>query len=290
MFSTLLDSNDQQGHNIYDPSKSSTYQDQSGSKWSIVYADNSGASGTCGTDDVTVGGTSVQGQVIELATQVTASFVSGPADGLLGLAFNSINTVKPQLAQTFFDNAQSGLDQPLFAAYLPKGTDGAYDFGATDSSKFTGSLVYTDVDSSNGFWEYPSTSFKVGSTSGSMSGFTGITDTGTTLVLMSDDAVNAYYKQVSSASNSKDEGGYIFDCSETLPDISFAIGDNMATIPGSLINFSSTSTSGSCFGGVQSVGSGTLNIYGDVFLNAYYGVFDASGPSFGFATSTGPTS
>ena len=290
MFSTLLNSSDQQGHNIYDPSQSSTYQDQSGSTWSIQYADGSGASGTCGTDDVTVGGTSVQGQVIELANQVSSSFVSGAGDGLLGLAFSSINTVQPQPAQTFFDNAQSGLDKPLFAAYLPKDTDGAYDFGATDSSKFTGSLVYTDVDSSNGFWEYPSTSFKVGSTSGSMSGFTGITDTGTTLVLMSDDAVTAYYKQVSSASNSQTDGGYVFDCTETLPDISFAIGDNMATIPGSLINFSSASASGSCFGGVQSVGSGSQNIYGDVFLNANYGVFDASGPSFGFATSTGPTS
>lgn len=91
----------------------------------------------------------------------------------------------------------------MFAAYLPKGTDGAYDFGATDSSKFTGSLTYTKVDSSQGFWEYPSTSFKVGSTTGSMDGFTGITDTGTTLVLMSDSAVTAYYKQVPGASNSQ---------------------------------------------------------------------------------------
>lgn len=60
----------------------------------------------------------------------------------------------------------------------------------------------------------------------------------------------------------------------------------MATIPGSLINFSPASKSGSCFGGIQSVGGGSQNIYGDVFLNANYGVFDASGPSFGFAPST----
>jgi aspergillopepsin I len=194
--------------------------------------------------------------------------------------------VQPTPAKTFFDNAQSGLDKPIFAAYLPKGTDGAYDFGATDSSKFTGSLTYTTVDSSKGFWEYPSTSFKVGSTTGSMDGYTGITDTGTTLVLMSDDAVTAYYKQVAGASNSQSDGGYVFSCNTTLPDFSFAIGNNMATIPGSLINFAPASQSGSCFGGIQSVGSGNQNIYGDVFLNANYGVFDASGPSFGFAPST----
>ena len=228
--------------------------------------------------------------MIELADQVTSDFASGASDGLLGLAFSSINTVRPQQAQTFFDNAQSSLGKPLYAAYLPKNTDGAYDFGATDSSKFAGNLVYTNVDSSNGFWEYPSTSFTVGSTSGSMAGFTGISDTGTTLVLMSDNAVNAYYQQVSSASNSQADNGFVFDCSETLPDLSFAIGDNTATIPGSLINFAPAQASGRCFGGLQSVGGGSKNIYGDVFLNANYGVFDASGPRFGFATSTGPTS
>src|SRR5277367_6027086 len=64
-------------------------------------------------------------------------------------------------------------------------------------------------------------------------------------------------------------------------------------------------TGSTCFGSLQSVGSGTQNIYGDVFFvsfphqtslrynqpnlppkNAYYGVFDASGPQFGFAPAT----
>lgn len=147
--------------------------------------------------------------------------------------------------------------------------------------------MYTDVDDSNGFWEYPSTKYKVGSTSGSMSGYTGITDTGTTLILMGTAAVKAYYKQVSGSSNSETDGGYIFPCTATLPDLSFLIGStHYATVPGSLINFSAASESGKCYGGIQDVGSGSQNIYGDVFLNANYGVFDASGPSFGFAPST----
>jgi aspergillopepsin I len=202
-----------------------------------------------------------------------------------------ISIVQPEQASTFFDNAQASLDSPIFAAYLPKDTDGAYDFGATDSTKFTGSLVYTDVDNSNGFWEYPSTKFKVGSTSGSMSGSTGITDTGTTLILMADSAVSAYYKKVSGATNSQTDGGYIFPCSATLPELSFLIGSSeYASVPGTLLNFAPASESGKCFGGIQSVGGGSQNIYGDVFLNANYGVFDASGPRFGFAPSTRPTS
>lgn len=224
------------------------------------------------------------GQAVELAKKVSTTFVSDAADGLLGLAFSSINTVSPSPQSTFFDNAQPSLDSPLFAAYLPNNADGAYDFGYTDSSKYTGTIEYASVDDSNGFWEYPSTSYKVGSTTHSMSGYTGISDTGTTLVLMGDSAVTAYYNQVSGSSYSNSDGGYIFPCSATLPTLSFKIGStDYATIPASLLNFGAASESGSCFGSLQSVGGGTQNIYGDVFFNAYYGVFDASGPSFGFA-------
>jgi aspergillopepsin I len=66
------------------------------------------------------------------------------------------------------------LDSPLFAAYLPYQATGAYDFGATDSSRYSGDIAYTDVDNSNGWWEFPSTSYKVGSKSFTSSGYTAI--------------------------------------------------------------------------------------------------------------------
>ena len=139
------------------------------------------------------------------------------------------------------------------------------------------------MTSANGFWEYPSTSYKVGSTTYSLSGFTGISDTGTTLILMGDAAVTNYYAAVKGSSYSSSQGGYIFPCSTTLPTLSFRLGSTYyATIPASLMNFGSAGGS-SCFGSLQSVGSGSQNIYGDVFFNAYYGVFDASVPRFGFA-------
>jgi aspergillopepsin I len=198
---------------------------------SIQYADGSGASGKVGTDTVTIGGTTVKGQAVELANKVSSTFVSDGSDGLVGLAFSSINTVSPQQQSTFFDNAQPSLNSPLFAAYLPYNADGAYDFGFTDSSKYTGSIVYTAVDSSNGFWEYPSTSYKVGSTTYTQSGFTGISDTGTTLVLMSDSAVTNYYKKVSGASYDSSQGGYTFPCSATLPTLSIAIPGSPRSLP-----------------------------------------------------------
>ena len=273
VFSSLLPSSSQTGHNIYTSSKSSTYKAVSNCKWSIQYEDGSGASGVCGTDTVLVGGTTVKGQVVELAKKVSSGFVSDKSDGLIGLAFSSINTVTPTPAKTFFDNAQSSLDSPLFGAYLPFNKDGAYDFGYTDTAKYTGSISYATVDSSNGFWEFDSTSYKIGTTTKSQSGWTGIADTGTTLILMGDTAVDAYYAQVSGAKYDSSQSGYTFPCSATLPTLSFRLGStSYATIPSSLLNFGTASGS-TCFGSLQSVGSGTQAIYGDVFFNAYYGVF-----------------
>jgi aspergillopepsin I len=220
---------------------------------------------------------------VELAKKVSTTFVSDQSDGLLGLAFSSINTVQPTQAKTFFDNAKSSLNSALFAAYLPFQANGAYDFGYLDTTKYTGTPVYATVSSGNGFWEFPSTSYKVGSTVGSMSGFTGIADTGTTLLLTGDAAVDAYYAKVSGATYDSTQGGYVFPCSATLPSFSVRIGtSSYATIPGSLLNFAAVDST-TCFGSLQSVGGGSQNIYGDVFFNAYYGIFDASVPRFGFA-------
>jgi len=283
VFSTSLATASQKGHNIFNPAKSSTWKAKSGYTWDISYADGSGASGSVGTDTVTIGGTTVKTQAVELAKKVSSTFVSDASDGLVGLAFSSINTVSPTQQNTFFANAASSLQSPLFAAYLPKDKTGAYDFGATNSARYTGTITYASVDSSNGFWEFPSTSYKVGTTTHTQSGFTGIADTGTTLLLMGDSAVDTYYASVSGAQYDDSQGGYTFPCSATLPSISVRIGPtSYATISGKNINFAVASGS-TCFGGLQSVGGGSQNIYGDVFFNSNYVVFSSSGPKLGFA-------
>lgn len=64
----------------------------SGDTWSIRYADDSSASGNVYSDSVNVGGTMVKNQAVESATNASASFINGAGDGLLGLAFDVLNT------------------------------------------------------------------------------------------------------------------------------------------------------------------------------------------------------
>lgn len=72
-------------HNIYTPSNTAAKLDNY--YWSIFYTDGSSASGNVYLDTVNVGGTIVTGQAVELAEQVSAHFVTGPVDGILGLSF-----------------------------------------------------------------------------------------------------------------------------------------------------------------------------------------------------------
>lgn len=93
VFSSELAASSQNGHSVYNPSKSTTSRLLSGYTWSITYGDGSSASGNVYTDTVKVGTTTVAGQAVELAQQVSAQFQQDTNnDGLLGLAFDSINT------------------------------------------------------------------------------------------------------------------------------------------------------------------------------------------------------
>ncbi|KIX06936.1 uncharacterized protein Z518_04912 [Rhinocladiella mackenziei CBS 650.93] len=285
VFSSELPSSQQSGHSIYDPSKSDTAKELEGATWNISYGDGSGASGNVYTDTVDVGGTTVTGQAVELAAQISAQFQQDENnDGLLGLAFSSINTVQPDQQTTFFDTAiqQGVLSQNLFTVDLKKGEPGTYDFGFIDDSKHTGDITYTPVDTANGFWEFTGTGYAVGDGSFQQQSIDAIADTGTTLLLMDDSIVSAYYDQVDGAKYDNTQGGYTFPCSADLPDFAVGIEDYHAVIPGSFMNFAPADSS-TCYGGLQSNEGIGFSIYGDIFLKAVFAVFDSDNTQLGFA-------
>ncbi|KAH8893924.1 aspartic proteinase [Thozetella sp. PMI_491] len=288
VFSSLTPKSQVNGQSIYTPGSSSTAKLVSGATWSISYGDGSSSSGVVYSDVVNIGGVSVT-QEVEAAKQVSSSFTSDSAiDGLVGLGFDSLNTVSPTAAKTFFSNAKSSLASPVFTADLKYEAAGTYNFGYIDSSAYTGTITYTSVNTNPGYWTFTSSGYQVGSSTFSSTSITGIADTGTTLLYLPSSIVTAYYKQVSGSSNSNTYGGYIFSCSATLPTFTFGVGSARITIPAKYLNYGPVSTgSSTCFGGLQSSAGIGINIFGDVALKAAFVVFNgASTPTLGWAAKT----
>ncbi|KAL8692720.1 MAG: hypothetical protein Q9218_002309 [Villophora microphyllina] len=285
VFNTHLQPQQTQGHAVYDPAKSANFKALQGSTFKISYGDNSAASGVVGTDTVDIGGAKVDNQAVELATSITDSFIKDVnSDGLVGLAFGSINTVQPRKQKTFFENVQASLDKPVFTANLRHATVGSYEFGRIDSTQFKGSLTYAPIDASRGFWQIESKTFAVGdgAIQTNPNASPAIVDTGTSLILADDAVARSYWRQVEGATLDT-SGSNIFPCNAQLPDFHIALGPNyMATVPGDLMNFQKVGR-GLCFGGLQSNQGQHLQIYGDVLFKSQFVVFDGGNSAVAFA-------
>lgn len=292
VFNTNLPAASQRGHTIYDPTKSTTFQNAlSQSSFNVSYGDGSTCSGPVGVDEVDIGGSTVAQQAIGLPDVVSQSFiVDSQSNGLVGLAFSKLNTITPQPQKTFFDNVLPDLSQPVFTAQLLGGQVGAYEFGRIDNSAFQGELARVPVDASNGFWQVKSDLAAVNGQDIPIQGGSAIIDTGTSLMLVQDEMVTGYYSQVQGAELNNQVGGVIFPCNTDLPDLSVRLGDSyVATIPGSGIKFAEVGTDTQtgenfCFGGVQSNQGIPFAIYGDVFFKSQFVAFEGgNSPSIGVA-------
>jgi hypothetical protein len=278
------------GHTIFDPSKSSTFKTQSGSTWNISYGDGSTASGDVGTDTLTLGGLNVENQAIELAKTLSAQFAQGQGDGLLGLAWGSINTVQPTQVATPVENMITQQDIPanaeLFTAFLANETgDSFYTFGYIDQDALGGQTPsYTPVDNSQGFWMFDSASASINGKTIQRSGNTAIADTGTTLALIDDATLEQIYAAIPGAKQSTQQQGWVFPKdtpTSSLPTVSFAVGDQLFQVQPEDLAFQDLGD-GTVYGGIQSRGSQqNFDILGDVFLRGIYAIFDQGNTRFG---------
>ncbi|KAI1371440.1 acid protease [Hypoxylon crocopeplum] len=284
VFNSQLSQAATQGHTVFDPTQSNTFSLMQGATFEISYGDGSGAAGNVGTDTVDIGGATVTQQAVELATAVSQSFVEDTSNnGLLGLAFSSLNTVQPQQQKTFFDNVMSSLAEPLFTADLRAQAAGAYEFGRVDTSKFTGDMTWVPVNTTDGFWQFTSEQFAIdgGEPQTSTAGAQAIADTGTTLLLADPAVAQAYYAQVDGAVDDEQQGGFTFPCDAQLPDLQLDVGGNMATVKGTDINFAQVDDQ-TCFGGLQATPAG-LQVYGDIFFKSNFIAFNGGNNTLGFA-------
>jgi hypothetical protein len=119
VFSSETPPNQIAGQTVYNIGQSSTAKLLTGETWNIQYGDGSSSGGNVYSDTVTIGGITVLNQAVESATNVSLAFTQrADTDGLVGLAFSVLNTIKPTQQSTFFDNAVRDLASPLFTANL----------------------------------------------------------------------------------------------------------------------------------------------------------------------------
>lgn len=163
--------NERQKQVLYNPASSTSALAAPSSTWNITYADQSGAAGFVGVDTLMLGGVPIVNQAIERATYVSRDFfTSQTASGLLGLAFSSINTVKPNPVITPVENMirQKLIPNPIFTVTLKEsksnatGQGGHFTFGYLDPSSYKGQITYAPVNTSQGFWQVNSPYFKIG--------------------------------------------------------------------------------------------------------------------------------
>ncbi|KLJ05640.1 hypothetical protein EMPG_09350 [Blastomyces silverae] len=262
-----------------------------GSSWEVNYGDGSSASGNVYIDRVSINDVVSPSQSIQTAQKVgEALIVDSNLDGVLGLAFRSVNNVRPEKQLGFFDNVKDTLPEPLFAVSLKKNKPGTFDFGFIDDDKYNGNITYTPVHD-DGFWSISTTGYAVGnSTSNTSTPIKGFLDTGTTMMLLPESIINDYYSQV--PGSTKISGlenaflnGWMFPCNATIPPFSLIIEKNYrATIPPEHIILRPLYGGGDtpmCFGSMQAAIHEV--IFGDILFKSQYVVFDTVGPRVGFA-------
>ncbi|KKY15684.1 putative peptidase a1 [Diplodia seriata] len=286
VLSSLQPTTQTSGHNVYKPASSNLKQ---GYSWNVTYLDGSTAGGLVYNDTVGLGNMNFPGQAVEAASSASDAFVEAAYDGMLGLAFDPLNTVKPVQQKTLFNSIKSQLPSPLFTSFLKHNAPGSFDFGYIDSSKYTGSITYANVDTSNGWWQFNAGGYSIGSGAAVSTTFAAVVDTGTTLMVLPGTIVNAYYAKVAGSSYWSDYGAWVYPCSATLPNLNLIVNNVAQTIPGSLMTYGPIDYNGNCYGGLQSSDNIGIAILGTIFIKSQFVVYDQSTtpPRVGFAKQKG---
>ncbi|KAI0974744.1 aspartic peptidase domain-containing protein [Xylaria arbuscula] len=293
-FSTETKRSEVNGQKLWDPSKSSTSALIPNCSWSILYGDWSTSSGTCYTDTFALGKLNIPDMTIESAESVSSMFTATSyMSGLVGLAWPDLKqTIPPQKALIEF--LPDVLDKGVFTVdFRHNSSDGSFNFGYIDDKLHDSDIMYTGVDTSNGFWGVKNTAFGLSGENLTYSFLTPksvIIDTGTTLLFAPEASVDTYFSKVPGSNFSMEEYGYVVPCDADLPDFLWELSDEdgnivKGAVPGAYLIYAHT-TDELCFAGLQSISdfTGVQGIFGDIFLKSGFFAFDIVGKRLGAAS------
>ncbi|KAI1023718.1 hypothetical protein LB504_005068 [Fusarium proliferatum] len=269
-------------HPTYAPTSSATLL--KGYNFTLKYAFGDVISGEVFTDTVKAGPVVAHKQAVEsaLIIQPEVSY-----DGILGLAFSTINQVVPKKQKTFFETLLPTLKKKVFAANLRvDGKPATWDFGYIDDTKFKGKVAYTPVVSTK-YWSMNVSSYAVGKGSFTSKKRVGevIVDSGTYLVYLPEAVVNDYYSHIKGYKLTSG-GSRTYPCNSTVPDFHFKIDSTTLTIPGRDVNYTVYDPNiRLCTGAITSQLNNKYSVLGNLFMKNYYVVHsrEEAIPKLGFA-------
>jgi len=279
-------------HNKYNASASVTYVPD-GTSFDIEYGTGS-LSGYLSTDTVGVADMLVKGQgFAEAIEEPGITFVTAAFDGILGLAFQSISV--DGVVPVWYNMIDQGLvETQVFSFWLAHDYEnekpgGLITWGGVDSERYTGEFYWVPLIAKT-YWEFSMSDFQVDGVSQNWCnddprGCKTIADTGTSLITGPTDYMNALNKALG-ATVIAGEG--IIACRKisSLPDVQFIINGHSFTLTPEQYVLDIEGECITAFYGLDvDPPIGPLYILGDVFISAYYTVFDFENAQIGFATA-----
>ncbi|XP_030237581.1 pepsin A [Gadus morhua] len=267
-------------HRKFIPQQSSTF------KWgteaiSIQYGTGS-MTGHLAVDTVEVGGITVANQVFGISQTEAPFMASMVADGILGLAFQSIasDNVVPVFDMMVQQNLVS---QQMFSVYLSRGGNegSVVVFGGVDESLMSGQITWIPLTSAT-YWQIKMDSVTVnGNPVACNGGCQAIIDTGTSLIVGPSSDISNMNSWVGASTDQY--GDATVNCQNigSMPEVVFTLSGHAFTVPASAYVSQSSYGCRTGFGG----GNQQLWILGDVFIREFYVVFDSQSKYVGLAPS-----
>ncbi|XP_034028167.1 pepsin A-like [Thalassophryne amazonica] len=268
-----------ENHKRFNPQQSSTF------KWgqqSLQIQYGTGyMQGYLGSDNVEVGGLTVANQVFGISTSEATFMAYMHADGILGLAFQSI--AADNVVPVFDNMVKQGLvPQSLFSVYLSSNSEQGSEivFGGIDSSHYTGQITWLPLTSAT-YYQVQMDSVTInGQIVACSGGCQAIIDTGTSLIVGPNTEINNMNSWVGAAMNQYGEATVNCQSIQTMPEVTFTLNGQAFTIPAYVYVSENYQT---CQTGFGQGGSSQLWILGDVFIRQFYAIFDTQNKKVGLA-------
>ncbi|CAG8789694.1 13917_t:CDS:1 [Cetraspora pellucida] len=279
-----------QNHNRFNPSSSPTFKKE-GNPWSIQYGTGF-ASGITGIDNVKIGRFTADNQIFGLANNISDFFIPLENDGILGLAFDSLNTIDNGTQTLISTLIKQKKIRPIFSFHFQRALDfddqGTFTLGGVDKTKFKGEITFNPLNSIklplDGFWVINLDDAIVDSKPLSFLGKAAIIDTGTSILILPDNDTAAIHNQIPGAVFDSQDDLYIIPC-DTTAVVAFRFGGVDFSIQSKdliLAPISGTDCISSIIPSGDSLPSDVW-LLGQTFLRNVYSVFDVKNKKVGFA-------